>query len=98
MRCFHHSSGGLIAPVREGARTGDAVLHTAQQLPLVLEVTPGLQQDPDTVNKLYLKSPITGQGQFPAVMLSFNLAPGAAVGDAVTVIQRVAATCICRPL
>jgi HAE1 family hydrophobic/amphiphilic exporter-1 len=81
---------------------------------VVLEVTPGLQQDPDTLNKLYLKSPITGQevplstfahfdtehvgflavnhqGQFPAVTLSFNLGPGAALGDAVTAIQQAAA-------
>jgi len=82
---------------------------------VVLEVTPGLQQDPDTLNKLYLKSPITGQevplstlahfdtqhvgflavnhqGQFPAVTLSFNLAPGASLGDAVTAIQQTAAS------
>ncbi|HEY2682597.1 MAG TPA: efflux RND transporter permease subunit [Steroidobacteraceae bacterium] len=32
---------------------------------------------------------INHQGQFPAVTLSFNLAPGAALGDAVTAITRV---------
>src|SRR5262249_35007522 len=31
---------------------------------------------------------ITRQGQFPAVTLSFNLAPGASLGDAVRVIER----------
>ena len=79
---------------------------------VVLEVTPSLQSDPSTLDKLYLKSPLTGQmvplsamtkydtqkvtylsishqGQFPAVTLSFNLAPGAALGDAVDAINRV---------
>jgi hydrophobe/amphiphile efflux-1 (HAE1) family protein len=81
---------------------------------VVLEVTPGLQADPNTLNKIYIKSPVTGQqvplstfvhydthhvgylsvshqGQFPAVTLSFNLAPGAALGDAVDAINRAAA-------
>jgi hydrophobe/amphiphile efflux-1 (HAE1) family protein len=80
---------------------------------VVLEVTPGLQADPNTLNKIYIKSPVTGQqvplstfvhydthhvgylsvahqGQFPAVTLSFNLAPGAALGDAVDAIDRAA--------
>ena len=80
---------------------------------VVLEVTPELQEDPNTLNKIYIKSPTTGQsvplstfvhydthhvgylsvahqGQFPAVTLSFNLAPGAALGDAVTAIDQVA--------
>ncbi|MDP8985519.1 MAG: efflux RND transporter permease subunit [Pseudomonadota bacterium] len=79
---------------------------------VILEVTPSLQSDPSTLDKLYLKSPLTGQmvplsamtkydtqkvtylsishqGQFPAVTLSFNLAPGAALGDAVDAINRV---------
>jgi hydrophobic/amphiphilic exporter-1 (mainly G- bacteria), HAE1 family len=80
---------------------------------VVLEITPGMQSDPNTLNKLYIKSPATGQqvplstfvhydthhvgylsvahqGQFPAVTLSFNLAPGAALGDAVDAINRAA--------
>ena len=80
---------------------------------VVLEITPELQGDPDTLNRLYVKSPITGmqvplstfakfdtthtsylsinhQGQFPAVTISFNLAPGEALGDAVTAIQKAA--------
>jgi HAE1 family hydrophobic/amphiphilic exporter-1 len=79
---------------------------------VILEVSPSLQSDPNTLNKLYVKSPITNQqvplstfarfdthhvsylsishqGQFPAVTLSFNLAPGAALGDAVDAIQKV---------
>ena len=78
---------------------------------VVLEITPALQSDPASLDKLYLKSALTGQmvplsamtkydtqhvtylsinhqGQFPAVTLSFNLAPGAALGDAVNAITR----------
>jgi multidrug efflux pump subunit AcrB len=81
---------------------------------VVLEITPSLQTDPQSLQKLYLKSPLTGQmvplsamtrydtrhvtylsinhqGQFPAVTLSFNLAPGAALGQAVDAIDRVSA-------
>jgi HAE1 family hydrophobic/amphiphilic exporter-1 len=79
---------------------------------VILEITPGLQGDPKTLNKLYVKSPTTGQqvplsafvrydtnhvgflsinhqAQFPAVTLSFNLAPGIALGQAVDAIQKV---------
>jgi len=81
---------------------------------VILEITPSLQKDPESLHKLYLKSPLTGQmvplstmthydtrhvtylsinhqGQFPAVTLSFNLGPGAALGDAVDAITRVSA-------
>jgi multidrug efflux pump subunit AcrB len=44
----------------------------------------------DTQHTTFLS--INHQGQFPAVTLSFNLAPGAALGDAVEAITRVAAT------
>jgi HAE1 family hydrophobic/amphiphilic exporter-1 len=77
---------------------------------VIEEVPPEMQGQPNTLNKIYLKSPITGQevplstfvkyttrpiaflsinhqGQFPAVTLSFNLAPGAALGQAVSAIQ-----------
>jgi hydrophobe/amphiphile efflux-1 (HAE1) family protein len=82
---------------------------------VILEVTPALQGDPETLKKLYVKSPLTGQqvplstfakfdtqqvtylsinhqGQFPAITLSFNLAPGVALGDAVDKIQATAAS------
>jgi HAE1 family hydrophobic/amphiphilic exporter-1 len=78
-------------------------------------VNPSLLGDPNTLNKIYIKSPLTNQqvplstfvrydtghtsylsinhqGQFPAVTLSFNLAPGVALGDAVKAIQKKAAT------
>jgi len=81
---------------------------------VILEITPQLQSDPQTLSKIYVKSPATGmmvplstfvkfdtqhvtflsinhQGQYPAVTLSFNLAPGAALGDAVDAINAVAA-------
>jgi len=77
---------------------------------VILEVDPKAQGDPDTLDRIYLKSPITGQqvplstfakydtrqvsylsinhqGQFPAITLSFNLAPGTALGDAVAAIE-----------
>jgi hydrophobic/amphiphilic exporter-1 (mainly G- bacteria), HAE1 family len=82
---------------------------------VVLEVMPALLGQPGTLNKIYIKSPTTGQqvplsaftrfdtghttylsinhqGQFPAVTLSFNLAPGVALGDAVSAIQKVTAS------
>ncbi|HYL03988.1 MAG TPA: efflux RND transporter permease subunit [Steroidobacteraceae bacterium] len=82
---------------------------------VVLELKPELLGEPDTLNKIYIKSPTTGaqvplaafarwdtghtsylsinhQGQFPAVTLSFNLAPGAALGDAVKAIEKTAAS------
>ncbi len=81
---------------------------------VVEEITPSLQKQPDTLQRIYLKSPVTGtmvplstfvhydtnhttfltinhQGQFPSVTLSFNLAPGVALGDAVDAIQRAEA-------
>jgi hydrophobic/amphiphilic exporter-1 (mainly G- bacteria), HAE1 family len=80
---------------------------------VILEVTPALQGDPNTLKKLYVTSPLTGQqvplstlakfnteqvtylsinhqGQFPAITLSFNLASGVALGDAVDKIQATA--------
>ncbi|HTD31248.1 MAG TPA: multidrug efflux RND transporter permease subunit [Steroidobacteraceae bacterium] len=82
---------------------------------VVLEVLPALLGDPDSLKKIYIKSPLTNeqvplsvftkfdtdhtsylsinhQGQFPAVTLSFNLAPGVALGDAVKEIQKISAT------
>jgi multidrug efflux pump subunit AcrB len=94
-----------------GQRQAAQFFTQANSYHVVLEITPSLQSDPDSLKKLYLKSPLTGQmvplsamtkydthhvtylsinhqGQFPAVTLSFNLAPGAALGDAVTAINR----------
>ena len=79
---------------------------------VILEVLPELQGRPETLEQIYVKSPLTGQpvplsalvhydtahqgflsinhqGQFPAVTLSFNLAPGVALGEAVDAIKAV---------
>ena len=77
---------------------------------IIMEVLPELQGDMRTLDKIFVKSPSTGQqvplstfikvdtkpvsslsishqGQFPAATISFNLAPGAALGDAVKAIE-----------
>jgi hydrophobe/amphiphile efflux-1 (HAE1) family protein len=77
---------------------------------VILEVLPDLQGSLDTISKLYIQSPTTGQavplstlvsidtkpvaplvithqGSFPAVTFSFNLAPGASLSQAVSVID-----------
>jgi HAE1 family hydrophobic/amphiphilic exporter-1 len=78
---------------------------------VILEILPELQGSFDTLDKLYVKSPTTGdqvpmsafaswssvpvrplsishQGQFPAITISFNLAPDAALGQATDAVQR----------
>jgi hydrophobe/amphiphile efflux-1 (HAE1) family protein len=77
---------------------------------VVMEVLPDLQASPGALDRIFIKSPLTGQnvristlakwttapttflsinhqGQFPAVTLSFNLAPNAALGQAVEAIK-----------
>jgi multidrug efflux pump subunit AcrB len=98
-----------------GQRQAAQFFTQANSYHVVLEITPSLQTDPASLDKLYLKSALTGQmvplsamtkydthqvtylsiqhqGQFPAVTLSFNLAPGAALGDAVDAINRASAS------
>jgi HAE1 family hydrophobic/amphiphilic exporter-1 len=81
---------------------------------VILEILPDLQGSFDTLDKLYIKSPTTGdqvplsafatwtsvpvrplsishQGQFPAITISFNLAPNAALGQATEAVQRAMA-------
>src|ERR1700754_1505896 len=78
---------------------------------VILEVLPELQASLDTLSKIYVKSPTTGdqvplsafatwtsvpvrplsishQGQFPAITISFNLAQGAALGQATDAVQK----------
>jgi hydrophobe/amphiphile efflux-1 (HAE1) family protein len=97
-----------------GQRQAAQFFTQANSYHVILEITPSLQSDPASLNKLYLKSALTGQmvplsamikydtqhvtflsinhqGQFPAVTLSFNLAPGAALGEAVDAINRASA-------
>ena len=84
------------------------------QYQIVLEVTPELQETAESIDRIFLRSPITG-GQvplsalvtmttaetkplsvnhlklFPSVTISFNLAPGVALGDAVKAIEEIQA-------
>jgi hydrophobic/amphiphilic exporter-1 (mainly G- bacteria), HAE1 family len=78
---------------------------------VILEITPELQGTPESLDRIYIKSPTTGQqvpmaafsrwttvpvaplsishqGQFPAITISFNLAPNVALGLAVDAINR----------
>jgi HAE1 family hydrophobic/amphiphilic exporter-1 len=78
---------------------------------VVLEILPDLQGKVDSLDKLYIHSPVTGgdvplsalarwttdptqplsishQGQFPAVTISFNLAPGTALSQATAAIVK----------
>ena len=97
-----------------GQRQAAQFFTQANSYHVILEITPSLQADPHSLDKIYLKSALTNQmvplsamtkydtqhvtylsishqGQFPAVTLSFNLAPGAALGDAVDAINRASA-------
>jgi hydrophobic/amphiphilic exporter-1 (mainly G- bacteria), HAE1 family len=78
---------------------------------VIEEILPKLQGDPKSLDKIYIRSPTTGQevpmsafakwttnpvqplsishqSQFPAVTISFNLAPGVALGPANAAVQR----------
>jgi HAE1 family hydrophobic/amphiphilic exporter-1 len=77
---------------------------------VVEEILPNLQGDPKSLDKIYIRSPTTGQevpmsafaswttnpvqplsishqSQFPAVTISFNLAPDVALGQATEAVQ-----------
>jgi HAE1 family hydrophobic/amphiphilic exporter-1 len=77
---------------------------------VIEEILPNLQGDPSSLDKLYIRSPTTGQqvpmsafakwttnpiqplsishqSQFPAVTISFNLAPNVALGPATVAVQ-----------
>ena len=81
---------------------------------VIEEVRPSEQRDADLFDRIFIRSPLSGQqvplaalvkvdtsksaylmishqGQFPAVTLSFNLAPGVALGEAVDEVHRVEA-------
>jgi HAE1 family hydrophobic/amphiphilic exporter-1 len=78
---------------------------------VIEEILPALQGDPQSLGKIYIRSPTTGQevpmsafakwttepvqplsishqSQFPAVTISFNLAPGVALGQATVAVQK----------
>jgi hydrophobe/amphiphile efflux-1 (HAE1) family protein len=81
---------------------------------VIMETLPDFQSSPSALNRIFIKSPLTGQqvalstlvkwttrpttflsvnhqGQFPAVTISFDLAPGVSLGQAVTAIQQAEA-------
>ncbi|SIO40459.1 hydrophobic/amphiphilic exporter-1, HAE1 family [Bradyrhizobium erythrophlei] len=81
---------------------------------VIEEVLPELQNSKEALDRIYIKSPVTGQqvrlstlakwtnapttflsinhqGQFPAITLSFNLAPNVALGQAVRAIKQAEA-------
>ncbi len=90
-----------------GQRQISTMFTQLNQYRVVLEAAPGLQQHPEDLQNIYVKSGSGGavplsaftrlevgttplavnhQGQFPTVTVSFNLAPGASLGDAVKAI------------
>jgi hydrophobe/amphiphile efflux-1 (HAE1) family protein len=97
-----------------GQRKVATVFGQLDQHKIVLEVDPSFQEDASSLQKLYVRSALTGQmvplsalvkpdfsvspltinhqDQFPSVTLSFNLAPGHSLGDALTAIANVERT------
>ncbi len=91
-----------------GQRQVSTIFTQLNQYHVVLEVDPQFQQNPDTLQNIYVPSstgaevplsafahyeptnaPLTinHQDQFPEVTISFNLAPGVSLGDAVNAIR-----------
>jgi hydrophobic/amphiphilic exporter-1 (mainly G- bacteria), HAE1 family len=94
-----------------GPRWASTIYAPTSQNRVLLELMPEYQAHPDTIPKLYFKSPdgnlapfdafgkmyidagpltINHSGQLPSATVSFNLAPGVALGDAVDEIQTAA--------
>ncbi|WP_035056273.1 MdtB/MuxB family multidrug efflux RND transporter permease subunit [Andreprevotia chitinilytica] len=91
-----------------GQRLVSTIFTQSNQYRVVLEVAPGFQKGPQSLNDIYVPgtggkqvplsavatieertSPlaINHLAQFPSATVSFNLAPGAALGDAVKLIE-----------
>jgi len=91
-----------------GQRQISTIYGQANQYRVVLEALPEYQQDPASLNRLYVPGAnnaqvplgsvarfehvtaplsIAHQDQFPSVTVSFNLAPGAALSDAVAAVD-----------
>jgi hydrophobe/amphiphile efflux-1 (HAE1) family protein len=92
-----------------GQRQVATTFSQMNQYRVVLEMKPELARNPDSVNRLYVRSStgtmvplsaiakpregntalsINHQGQFPATTLSFNLAEGVALGQAVAAVHK----------
>ena len=95
-----------------GQRQASQYFTQVNTYKIILEVLPEMRGTLATLDKIFVKSPLTGvqiplstfikvdtkpvssmsvnhQGQFPATTVSFNLAPGFALGDAVDAIQKI---------
>jgi len=93
-----------------GQRQVSTIFTQLNQYHVVMEVGQSFQNNPTTLNNLYVKSSngtqvplsmlahweqtraqlaIGHQGQFPSTIISFNLAPGRALGDAVKAVNAV---------
>jgi multidrug efflux pump len=91
-----------------GQRQVSTMYEALNQYHVVMEVDPRYQQNPESIQNLYVRSSagtqvplsaVTGykmaltaqsinhQGQFPSVTLSFNIAPGVALGDAIAQVE-----------
>jgi multidrug efflux pump len=96
-----------------GQRQVSTMFTQLNQYHVVLEVAKSFQQNPSSLNGIYVKSSngnpvplstftrfvsrpatlaLNHQGQFPVVTLSFNLAPGKSIGDAVAAVNKARAT------
>lgn len=93
-----------------GQRQVSTIYKAYNQHYVVLEADPRFLADPESLNKIYVKSStgqlvplsalakfktgnaylsVNHQGQFPSVTLSFNLAPGASLGQATEAVQQI---------
>ncbi len=93
-----------------GQRQVNQFFTQVNQYHVILEVSAELLGDPSSLEKIYIRSSVTGgmvplstfvkvdttrtsymsvnhQGQLPAVTITFNLAPGFALGDAVSQVE-----------
>jgi len=91
-----------------GQRQVSTIYEPLNQYHVVMEVAPGFQQSPDTLETTYVHSSkgnmvplsafahfgpantslaVNHQGQWPAVTISFNLAPGVSLGQATQLIE-----------
>jgi multidrug efflux pump len=91
-----------------GQRQVSVLFTQMNEYHVVMEIAPEFQENPDSLQRLYVRSSsgtqvplsaftrydasttalaVNHQGQFPAVTLSFNLAPNVALGDAAVAIQ-----------
>ena len=95
-----------------GQRQVSTIFTQLNQYRVILEVKPGYQQDPATLERLYVRTQsgdtvplsaiatasiestplsINHESQFPSATLSFDAAPGVALGQAVDAIHRAEA-------